>query len=271
MTMTNSLSRNCVSRRKVGRAVRLASGLLLAAWTLSATRLHAESPTWTPAMIIEKSIAHHDPNNVWATGRVQLGIDTKYSDEYAVRAGTSEVKLTLLLAPRFQEFRYVKETGDDRVEIGVHQGEASLLINGSADVAEEDVERLRIREPEMYRDYCEYLYGMPMKLRDPGTMVDPLIESSPFGGQEALRLKVTYDPDVGSHTWYFYFHPATCALIGYRFYFDESKNDGEYITFEGEIVDEASGLRLPKARAWYFNADGKHLATDDIVSITVSR
>ncbi len=78
---------------------------------------------------------------------------------------------------------------------------------------------------------------------------------------------MTYDPDVGGDTWYFYFVPDTFALVGYRFYHDESKNDGEYITLDEEIVDEASGLRLPKVRAWYYNSDGAHLATDDIVSI----
>jgi len=60
------------------------------------------------------------------------------------------------------------------------------------------------------------------------------------------------------------------ALVGYRFYHSESDNDGEYIPFEGEIVDEATGLRLPSTRTWYYNNGDGHLATDQIVSIVVS-
>jgi len=111
---------------------------------------------------------------------------------------------------------------------------------------------------------------MPMKLTDPGAIVDPKAGIVEFQGRDVYRVRVTYDPEVGSHTWYFYFDPETYALVGYRFFKDESKNDGEYIAFEGEVVDEATGVRLPKTRAWYYNDGDGHLATDDITSITTS-
>ena len=145
-----------------------------------------------------------------------------------------------------------------------------MLVNGSARVSDEDKERLSLREATLYRDYCEYLYGMPMKLRDPGAVFDPRVPSVRFNTRAAWELKVTYEPETGEDTWYFYFDRETFALIGYKFHKDESKNDGEYITFEGEITDETSGLRLPKTRAWYYNADDVYLATDDIVSISTS-
>jgi hypothetical protein len=74
---------------------------------------------------------------------------------------------------------------------------------------------------------------------------------------------------VGEDIWYFYFDRRSFALIGCRFFHDESKNDGEYITFEAEIQDKATGMRLPKVRAWYFNAGDEYLATDDIISMSV--
>jgi hypothetical protein len=153
------------------------------------------------------------------------------------------------------------------VEISLVRGEGSVSVNGSADVPDAEKERLGLAEPELYRDYCEYLYLMPMKLRDPGTHLDSHAHRASFNGREVWQVKVTYSPEVGEHTWYFYFDVETSALVGYRFYKDETKNDGEYITFEGEVVDEGSGLRLPKMRAWYYNADDGHLATDDITSI----
>jgi hypothetical protein len=73
-------------------------------------------------------------------------------------------------------------------------------------------------------------------------------------------LKVSYDPETGSDTWYFYFNPETYALAAYQFYHDPAKNDGEYILLEGEA--EVGGMRLPKRRSWYTNKERRFLGTD---------
>lgn len=239
---------------------------------LSATVARGGEPmiVYTPGQIIEKAITHHDPNGVWDTGRIGLRIYTTYSDDFAEKSGNKEVALQLLLAPGHGEFRYTKHAGPDTIEIALQEGAGSVKVNGSSDVSEADKARLRLAEAPLYRDYCEYLYGMPMKLRDPGTIIEPNPSSMRFNDRVVWRLKVRYDPEVGKDTWYFYFDHDTFALVGYRFYHDESKNDGEYIVFDGEIVDEVSGLRLPKVRAWYYNDGDGHLATDNIVSIATS-
>jgi hypothetical protein len=53
--------------------------------------------------------------------------------------------------------------------------------------------------------------------------------------------------------------------VGYRFFHDEGKGDGEYIVLEGEI--EGGGLRLPARRTWYTNAEDELLGTDVLRSI----
>ena len=111
-----------------------------------------------------------------------------------------------------------------------------------------------------YRDYYTYLMGLPMKLKDPGTLIASqgiLIERQ---GTSYLMLKVTYEPEVGSYTWYFYFDTKTFALKQYQFFHNEAKNDGEYIILEEEI--EIGGIRMPKKRSWYYNSDQTYLGTD---------
>jgi len=223
----------------------------------------------TPEQLIDASIAYHDPNGAWDTARIHLNVHTTYSPSFAEKAGSKEADIAIVLSPGHDAFSYVKDTGADKIEIAVRGDDSAILVNGSEDVSEEDKERLRLRDPQTYRDYCEYLYGMPMKLRDPGTLLDPGVVSTRFNDRDVWQLKATYTPEVGKHTWYFYFDRDTFALVGYRFYLDESQNDGEYIAFDGEIVDEISGLRLPKSRAWYYNADHGHLATDDIILIKI--
>ncbi len=77
-------------------------------------------------------------------------------------------------------------------------------------------------------------------------------------------LSVSYDENVGSDVWRFYLDPETFRLVGYRFYHDEAKNDGEYITLEDEY--ELDDMRLPRVRKWYRNSDGVYVGTDVIQS-----
>ena len=120
--------------------------------------------------------------------------------------------------------------------------------------------RVNPDRPNMYYNYYSYLYGMPMKLKDEGTNIEPDYEILEFYGKNYFRIKVTYDPKVGTDTWYFYFNTTTYALEAYQFFKDESKNDGEYILFEG--LKEINQIKVPRRRAWYYNKDEKFLATD---------
>jgi len=241
-------------------------GILALGSGLGALALAEEAPT--PERLVAASIAYHDPNGFWDRGELRLSIRTTYSDAYAAKAGTKESNSELVLAPGQEIFRYTKTTGDDVIEYGLSGEAGSVTVNGEADISDEDRDRLRIGDPKLYRDYFEYLYGMPMKLRDPGTNLDPSVAATQFEGRDSWALRVTYDAEVGEDIWYFYFDPGTFSLVGYRFFHEEAKNDGEVIGFEGEVLDEASGMRLPRMRAWHYNADHGYLATDEIISLS---
>ena len=114
------------------------------------------------------------------------------------------------------------------------------------------------------RNYYDYLWGLPMKLRDPGTRLGAVTRVE-VDGEPRWRLRVTYDPEVGSDVWDFDFDPETYALAGYRFFHDEAAGDGEWIALDGEI--EGRGLRIPQTRAWYMNVDDEFLGTDKLVGI----
>ena len=129
----------------------------------------------------------------------------------------------------------------------------------------EEIEKYRLTKGRglSMRNYYLYLWGLPMKLKDKGTVIDPNVYNQSFNGQTVKAVKVTYDEEVGSDTWYFYFSPSTNELTGYRFYHDEAKNDGEYITLSG--LQEVNGMKIPKSRSWYTNNDSTLLGTDHLV------
>lgn len=236
--------------------------LLAAAWALALPP--AENTTPSAEDVLARSIAYHDPSDRWCSGPVRLAIATTYSESLVERRGYATSETTLLFDLPGGRFEYKKKTPDNVIEIrGTPEG-FSAMLNGSTEISagDRDKHRLSVERLPGYRDYYEYLCWIPMKLRDPGTILDPTARWTRFANEDVLELRVGYDPEVGGDTWYFYFDPVTFATVGCRFYHDEEKGDGEYIVFDEEVA--AGGVRLPRQRAWYKNEDGAYIATDVI-------
>lgn len=212
----------------------------------------------TPAALIEKSIQYHDPNGNWGTGMLELNFE-----ETRPNGATRYTDIKMDVASEY--FTMTQKNGDIKVVRTITKGNCEHLLNGSAEIPQEDTEKMRLtcERTVFMRDYYTYLWGLPMKLKDPGTILGDEVKEADFFGTKTLEIKVTYDPNVGGDTWYFYFHPKNYRLVGYRFYHDESKNDGEYILLEKEA--KVAGMRLPKARTWYTHKEDKLLGTDILV------
>ena len=208
--------------------------------------------------LLERAIRYHDPEGNWDTfqGRFRVVMD---SPDRPKR--TSDITMDLSNS----YFHLLVDQEGATTAYQLEQGHCTLLLNGKSDFSEEEAKthRLSCERGGLMKDYYTYLYGLPMKLRDPGTQIDPLVRRNTFKGKEYLVLRVTYDKEVGEDIWYFYFNPKTYAMEVYQFYHDESKNDGEYILLSGE--ETIQGIKMPKVRAWYYNKDDAHLGTDTLL------
>lgn len=212
--------------------------------------------------LLNKAIQYHDPGNKWSSFHGQLSI-TMQTPEKNDRI--SEIILNLPA-----EYFELSASRNNNTTLHIlDKGNCKLALNGSEEFSEEAAKThgLNCDRAKTMKDYYTYLYGLPMKLKDPGTIIDPKVSSKTFKGKQYLVLKVTYNETVGGDTWYFYFDPLTYAMEVYQFYHDESKNDGEYILLSGEEM--VSGIRMPKTRAWYYNKDDKYLGTDILTKTKV--
>ena len=149
----------------------------------------------------------------------------------------------------------------------VENDKAEARLDGRADLSSDELERYRLTPAQILtqRNMQLYLNGLPMKLKDPGTRLDPKVKEALFQGRAVHELRVTYDRNVGSDSWYFYLDRATCALVGQRFYHDEAAGDGEYTVFSEEV--SGGDLRLPRVRKWYRNQGNELFITHTILSI----
>jgi len=228
------------------------------AFLLFAFPLCAYAQPPTAEEILARSIAYHDPQGVWG----------RFDGSFSIRMETPDkpdrMSHIRIDQPRSSFGIRIVQDGVE-TELSLDQGECRLRYNGSESFSEEvaTTHRLTCERARLWRDYYSYLYGLPMKLKDAGTVLAPLVPTKVFKGKEYRVLKVTYDKSVGKDTWYFYLDPDTYALKVYQFFHDEAKNDGEYILLEGEA--QIGGMRLPKKRSWYTNTGDRYLGTDILI------
>ncbi len=205
--------------------------------------------------LLEKTIAYHDPDNNWKTfkGTLEVTMETPNSSKRISKIGMDLPKSVF-------ELHITKDGDSYGYKFSGDTCETSL--NGTSQISEADIKKFRLtcERGKTMRDYYTYLYGLPMKLKDPGTLVHETVQRRTFKGKEYLVLKVNYHEGVGKDTWYFYFDPQTYAMKVYQFYHEESKNDGEYILLSG--LEEINGIKMPKTRKWYYNKDDKFLGVD---------
>lgn len=211
--------------------------------------------------LLNRAIHYHDPAGNWDNFKGVLEVEMKMPN------GTEKLSEISIDLPN-QYFKLNTTKNDREIMYSVANGNYLLSLDDNTNFTEEEVKTFNLTEArtKFMQNYYTYLYGLPMKLKDPGTIIDSAVESKDFMGKEYLVLKVKYEEGVGKDTWFFYFDPDTYALKVYQFYHDETKKDGEYILLSEEEV--YSGIKIPKIRAWYYNKDGSYLATDTLTKVS---
>ena len=210
--------------------------------------------------LLDRAIAHHDPNTNWPSFNDSLTV-TMESPNNAKR--TSHISIDLP-----ESYFYVKAKKDTLItEYTIDKEHCSIALNGNKNPSEAllKANNLSCDRANLYKNYYTYLYGLPMKLKDEGTIIDDNVEHKNFKGKDYLVLKVTYDETVGKDVWFFYFDPKTYAMEIYQFYkTDETgaikPDSGEYILLAETAI--ISGIKMPKNRAWYYNKNDGYLGTD---------
>ncbi|WP_405295037.1 DUF6503 family protein [Algibacter sp. Ld11] len=211
--------------------------------------------TITGSELLKKSIQFHDPNSNWETFDGNFMVNMKMPNK-----PERQSNITISLPTEYFSLRTEKDSLV--IESVINKSDCTLSINGSTDLSDaiKKEHNLNCKRANLLKDYYTYLYGLPMKLNDEGTIIHPNVTQKTFKGKDYLVLKATYSKGVGKDTWYFYFNPKTYAMEVYQFFKNETQNDGEYILLTDlEIIN---GIKMPKNRAWYYNKNDKYLATD---------
>ncbi len=204
--------------------------------------------------LLSRAIAYHDPEGNWATFQGEFTVVLE-SPKIEDRKSTITIDLP-------NEFFNLSEEKGVRVSFKEITGNTCRFTTENGEIIMADSQSEACNRSVMMKNYYTYLYGLPMKLRDPGTIIDPTVSKQRFNGKEYLVLRVSYDKNVGSDIWQFYFNPASYAMEIYQFFKGQDQSTGEYILLSGETV--INDIKMPQSRAWFYNKDDGYLGTDKI-------
>ncbi len=211
---------------------------------------------FTGEEVVTKAIRYHDPGNNWSSFQGEFKVVLEMQDN-----SRRESMITIDLPQEY--FNVSTQQGDKKSFREIENGNCRFSeVDGTvkeASLAEKECERT-----VMFKNYYTYLYGLPMKLKDLGTNIHPVVQRTTFKNKEYLVVRVSYDETVGSDIWQFYFDPETYAMEVYQFFKVANEKTGEYILLSGEMLVE--GIKMPKDRAWYYNKDDGYLGTDKLVN-----
>jgi hypothetical protein len=224
----------------------------LKGWTKELVEMSGDS-------LLAKTIRYHDPKSQWEGKSHLLQLA-----ESRPSGGINQTRLTLY--PGKADFDMQQVRGRDKVQMRYLNGTYSFSHQGRTDIPDKDRKRLGLTEDRtlMMRDYYTYLFGLPMKLKDEGTIIKPDVHKVWFNGEELLRLEAHYSPEKGRDVWFFYIDPVTYAMKGYAFYHaKDGPGTGEYIILEEEAV--VGKMLLPAERHWYYTKNNLYLGTDEIL------
>ncbi|KAG1652320.1 hypothetical protein GQR58_026409 [Nymphon striatum] len=142
----------------------------------------------TGDQLLDKAIEYHDPNKNWSTFKGNLSITMSTPDK---KERVSAITLDL---PK-EYFQLISEKDGAIIQQILDKKECQLSLNGSATISEEDQTKFKLtcERATMYKNYYTYLYGLPMKLKDSGTIIDQQTSRKTFKGKEYLVLKASYD------------------------------------------------------------------------------
>lgn len=205
---------------------------------LSLCGTSAFAQSLTAEQILNKSLKYHDPNGEWKTFNHQMSFVSE-------RPSGSDRNSTVNINNNNGLFELTEENNNMRIVM-----DSCFLIPAGKSC--DQVKRTR--------NYYVYLWGLPMKLKDVGTVLDPKVKEENFEGVECYILRVPYEEDI----WFFFIDKSTFAMKAYMFLKDEPLRKGELIYLDEEV--RISNMRIPKRRKWVTMPEQKVLGTDILTS-----
>ncbi|MBO6525277.1 MAG: hypothetical protein JJ971_15725 [Balneolaceae bacterium] len=213
----------------------------------------------TSEFVLEESMKFHDPESKWS--QVTLAI---HIQEPRIQNPGRYSKLIMDMATGSFSLSREYEIGEVERIIS-DEGEAIVLVNGSANYSEEVKEEYRLASSrnEGYRTFYEMLGGFPMSLRSDLVKDFSRYSNEEVFGTEYFMIEFTLKESIISDRWQVYFSKKDYSVQALKFVHDDPDEEDEIVLFDGRYFWE--GITIPRYRHWYLSESKEYLGSDIIV------
>jgi len=202
-----------------------------------------ESKIETAQDIVNASITFHDPENKWKSLNAEFVFQSKFEFNDSVPE-----ELHININVQNNNFRYTNL--DRKVDISYSQD--SCIVNQG---------NTNCNSYAWTKNFYTYIWGLPMKLNDPGTTINPNFTLDTIQQIPVYNVSVPYHDE----NYQFYFHQKTYELKFFQFIKNNETGHGEFITLS-EIY-EHNGIKFPKHKRWEQLSSRELIGTNEVLSI----
>ncbi len=141
--------------------------------------------------LLKKVIAYHDPKGIWLKLKARLYLNSTNSE------GKS-TNFELELDNKTGYFCHISHKDGKIIVKGFLNGKEFFLVDNKKHFTEDDIKRYKLNSESVkgLRNFYGYLYGLPMKLTDPGVNVDETVNNEEVNGKTYPTIRVSYDPEI---------------------------------------------------------------------------
>ncbi len=241
---------------KIKRKFRL---VLLVSFFFFCTSGVGFSQETTSEYIFEQSIKFHDPDSKWNQATLLVHIQ-----EPRIQNPGRFSKLMLDMSSGNFSLSREYEIGEVKRTIS-KEGEAKVLVNGSATFSEKIKEDYRLDSSRNvgYRTFYQMLSGFPMSLRN--DLVKKISQHSreEVFGTEYFMIEFALKESIISDLWRVYFSKEDYSVRALKFIHGDPNEEDEVILFDGSYSWD--GITIPRYRHWYLSESQEYLGSDIIV------
>lgn len=212
-----------------------------------------------PRQLLNKSIAHHDPDGKWSETKLNVHIQEpriRNSYRYSI----------VRMDNASGSFELSRNRGE---HISTHiingDGSSEAVLDGEKITDSDLISQYRLgKEMNMtYKNMYDMMLGLPMSLTDENIAEYGSVENTEFNDEQAKRVSIVLKNELFSKYWNIMLSAGNSSILGIEIYFPDDPEKGERLYFDGEF--EFDGIRVPRFRHWHEYSDDSYSGSDVIV------
>lgn len=198
-------------------------------------------PDLTSIEVAKKCQKYHNPYNNWNNTTYTIIMESQ-----SVFSDNKKELITCVIDNTNSIFNYKNEHRN--VHLKYSKNECIPLTKTSS-----------CEEYSWTQHFYPYVWGMPCKFFDQGTIIDKSLGGDIFHGIEVFVIHIQYEKE----TWDYFINKSDFNLVGFKFVFNDDPTKGEIVFNEGQA--NINGLIVPTKRTW-FDLNNTLLGTDILIT-----